>query len=108
MAVLMKIRQTPVDLPLKISQLVLTLTPQPEAHKDSHSVAPSSASSGSGGPARKIQRRLGYQFVASNRAPSTDGNDLPAIPEFGWADFRVEDGPAAGNPWSTSCLSFAS
>ncbi len=71
-------------------ELMVTLTPKPEARKRILSVAPSSATTGSGGQARQIQRRLGCQFVSNSMAPDSR-DDLPDVPEFDWAAFRAED-----------------
>eukprot|EP00891_Asterochloris_glomerata_P005294 jgi/Astpho2/5294/Aster-04860 len=89
-AALEKLNQTFVKLTSTLDQLVVTLLPKPEARKRFLSVAPSSATSGSGGQARQIQRRLGCQFVSNGMGPDTRG-DLPDVPEFEWAAFRAED-----------------
>ena len=71
-AALEKLNQTFVKLTPTLDQLVVTLTPKPEACKRFLSVAPSSASSGSGGQARQIQRRLGCQFVSNSMGRTPD------------------------------------
>ena len=91
-AALMELNQTMVNLTPTLNQLVVTLTPQPEARKKSLSVAPSTATSEK---ARQIQRRLGYHFDYNNKGPHSGGDHLQDLPMFEWAAFRAEDDAAA-------------
>eukprot|EP00891_Asterochloris_glomerata_P001463 jgi/Astpho2/1463/Aster-05351 len=91
-AALMELNQTMVNLTPTFHQLVVALTPQPEARKKSLSVAPSTATSEK---ARQIQRRLGYHFDYNNKGPHTGGDHLLDLPMFEWAAFRAEDDAAA-------------
>ena len=59
------------------------------------SVAPSSATSGSRGIARSIQRQLKVQFNITNSAPDSTGIELLAHPLFDWAGFSAEDAAAS-------------